>query len=88
MEIEMDCPACPGRLSFTARRTRGAGRLVGSCDACRSVFTLFGGRVAPVEAPVAPGRLVGSVRPEPVVGPERFPVVRGLTVPPALSLAD
>ncbi|MCU1371664.1 MAG: hypothetical protein JWO77_2858 [Ilumatobacteraceae bacterium] len=52
MDIEMDCPSCPGRLSFTAKRRRGSGRLVGSCDACGSVFSLFGGRITPIDTTV------------------------------------
>ena len=49
MNIELDCPSCAGRLSFAARRTRGGGRLVGACDSCSSVFTLYGGRIAPLD---------------------------------------
>lgn len=50
MEIQMDCASCPGRLRFAGRRNRSKGRLVGACDTCGSVFTLSGGRVAPLDS--------------------------------------
>lgn len=48
MTVEMDCSCRDGRVVFASRRGRG-GRLLGTCDGCGSVFTLFGGRVTPLD---------------------------------------
>jgi len=70
MNIEMDCPSCPGRLAFAARRSGRGGRLVGSCGGCGSVFSLFGGRVAPID-PALPNREVQPWRFGSLVARER-----------------
>jgi hypothetical protein len=66
VNIELDCPSCSGRLSFSARRRGHSGRLVGTCGDCASVYTLYGGRVSPIDAtlprrPAAPTWSFGSL---------------------------
>lgn len=63
MDILLDCPHCDGRASFRPPRfgSRG-GRLIGRCAACRSVFSLFGGRLSDVELGPGLGHLIPSAR--------------------------
>jgi uncharacterized protein YbaR (Trm112 family) len=56
MTIELECPNCAGPLTFDSKRVpTAAGHLVGSCRSCRSVFSLHGGRIAPIDV-LAPGQ--------------------------------
>lgn len=45
LEITMDCPTCPARLTFSRRAGRAQGRMWSRCRSCGEAFTLWGGRV-------------------------------------------
>lgn len=50
MDIMVNCPECDGHVVFRAARTRSKGRLMGRCESCGSVFSMFGGRLSLVES--------------------------------------
>jgi hypothetical protein len=50
MEILLDCPHCDGQARFEPSRSGSHGRLLGKCDGCLSVFSLYGGRLTTIDA--------------------------------------
>lgn len=70
MEIQLNCSECDDHVIFEPSRSgsRG-GRLVGRCAGCSSVFSLFGGRLSPIDV-IAPERAVTRAgrRPRPISG--------------------
>jgi hypothetical protein len=52
-EFVLDCPTCSGSLVFQASQ-RGAGRLYSRCGSCATAYSLWGGRLLPLEGPVHP----------------------------------
>lgn len=53
MQILLNCPHCDGQAVFAPSRGASHGRLLGNCDSCRSVFSLYGGRLTTIDARVA-----------------------------------
>jgi hypothetical protein len=52
MQILLNCPHCEGQAVFAPSRGASHGRLLGNCDSCRSVFSLYGGRLTTIDSRV------------------------------------